>query len=147
MFTTNNKCLGGSWVDRENIILSKCKTLVIKDYSLTEFDNTLEDFIHNFLVSYNQKYKTASLGDLGRDQCSTGRLRSLADIFMICKHYFPSCTLEEVKDALYANINMLSTQVCSTIHKRVYWIRHNSTEKRHEDSVDEFGLKFNNYLK
>lgn len=144
-FTTKSVCPGKTWKEREELILKSNKPLAIKDFSLTEYDTSLEDFIHNFLVSYNQKYKTATIGNLGSDQCSAGKLRSLIDIFLICKHYFYECTLEDVKVALYANQNMLSHHVCSTINRRVYWIRHTNTSQNHLDQKDEFGLTIKNY--
>ena len=142
-YTTTNRCPGSTWAEREVLILKSEGPLVIKDYSLTEFDDILEDFIHNYLVSYNYKFKTAKLSSLSTDQCSSGRLRSLVDLFLICKHYFHECTLEEVKIALYNNYNMLSFQICSTIKRRVYWIKHGSQSKYNLTDMDEFGLTIN----
>ena len=144
MYTTSNKCPGKTWEEREKLILAKCKPLAIREFSLTEFDDTLEDFIHNFLARYNGKYTTAEItekGISGTTQCSYGKLRSLIDIFLICKHYFPECTLKEVKTALYANLGVLSSHVCGTIRRRVYWIHLGSNGiLNHSDLIDEFGL-------
>jgi hypothetical protein len=142
-YTTKNRCTKTTWAKREAEILSKCKPLVIKNFSLTEYDDTLEDFIHNYLVNYNYKFTTAELNSLDTEQCSSGRLRSLIDIFLICKHYFSSCTLEEVKIALYKNYDLLSTQVCSTVHRRVYWLKFGTHTKNHLGDLDEFGLTIN----
>lgn len=144
MYTTNNRCLAKTWKEREDLILKACKPLVIKEFTLTEFDDNLEDFIHNFLARYNAKYETTTLDDLTGKQCDKGRLRSLIDIFLICKYYFPQCTLEEVKIALYNNDDILSSQVCGTVHRRVYWISLGSKGiHNHLTNQDELGLTIN----
>ena len=147
MYTTLKKCPGVTWKIREKNILKVCKPLVIKGFSLTEYDDCLEDFIHNFLVRYNAQYETTTLDTMNGSQCAPRRLRSLIDIFLICKHYFPECSLEEVKDALHAN-EALSSQVCSTVRRRVYWCYPNSIPAvRNTESEDEFGLIYEKYKK
>lgn len=137
-----NKCPGKTWAEREELILSKSKPLAIQGFSLTEHDDCLEDFIHNFLVRYNSVHGTSTAGDISGIQCHPNRLRSLVDIFLISKYYFPDCTLESVKDALYANSDVLSINVCSTIKRRVYSInRGGARGLGHMEDPDEFGLK------
>lgn len=143
MYTTNNKCLAETWKEREDLILKASKPLVIKEFTLTEFDDNLEDFVHNFLVRYNNVYETTTLDNLTGKQCDKRRLRSIIDIFLICKHYFSQCSLEEVKIALYNNEG-LHSQVCSTVNRRVYWIRLGEIGSHsHIDMRDEFGLTIN----
>lgn len=146
MYTTNNRCPGKTWEEKEKYIISNTKPLIIKDFSLTEYDDTLEDFIHNYLFLYNNKYITVPIYNMDQIQCTVGKLRSLIDIYSICRHYFTGCTLREVKDALYSNRSILSSQVCNTINRRVYWIKLPHAVIRHEDQKDELGFTINELI-
>src|ERR1017187_4138221 len=58
-------------------------------------DLTLKQFIYKFLSEWNIKnfvYKVIN----SRLQCDKNRRRSLGDIFLICKYYYPNCTFKEV---------------------------------------------------
>lgn len=144
MYTTRERVPGKTWEEKEKEILKTYKPLALKDYQLTENDENLEDFIHNFLMVYNQKYPTVSQNNRDVNQCRRGAHRSLIDIFLVSKYYFPDCTLEEVKNALYSNGENLVYQTCSTVNRRVYelkthtnfigWIRHGFND------VDELGF-------
>lgn len=140
-FTTTNPVKGATLKEKEEYILKHLKPLALVGYSLTEDDENLEDFIHNFLAVYNRMHKTAFLSDLDSAQCLAGRHRSLVDIFLICKHYFPDCTLKEVRDSLYSLGDNLCYQLCSTVHRRVYElkIKYPSMNRHGQTSKDEFG--------
>lgn len=55
-------------------------------------------------------------------QCSAGRRRSLGDIYMICKYYYPDCTLEEVLKNLLWMLKgrLIGGSHCNLIHKFVF---------------------------
>ena len=141
--TVENIVPGNTLEEKEKYILDNYPTIAIMDFVLSEYDNCIEDFISNFLTVYNKKYKTSYSTTYETAQCNPGKLRSLLDVFLITKHYFPSATLKEVIKAMNAIESTLHTQVCSTVKRRVYW--HNistaSSEKYHPEKIDEFGYK------
>lgn len=145
--TTQNRIPGNSVEEKEAYILRHCSPLAIQNYTLTKYDDCVEDFIHNFLVIHNRAHKTITI-DNKAEQTRPAAHRSLIDIFMICKYYFPSCTLREVIKGLYSMDNMLCSQICSTIHRRVYELE--ITQGRiwvhHLDDRDEFNYTKQDYL-
>lgn len=70
-------------------------------------------------------------------QTTSGRRRSLGDIFMICRYYYPTITLAEVLTQLYAKFG---SSICSTIHKRVFYIRNG-----HDIGTDEYNYPLSFY--
>ena len=89
-------------------------------FQLTPNDTTLKNFIYNFINSYNYSYATFDHNDMF--QCHPGRRRSLGDIYLICKHYFPECTMEEVL-LILLNLTIdrrIGGSYCSTICKYVW---------------------------
>lgn len=145
--TTHNRIPGNSVEEKEAYILANCVLLSIQNYTLTEYDDCLEDFIHNFLAVYNRQYKTITV-DNKQEQTRAGAHRSLIDIFMICKYYFPSCTLKNVIKGLYALNNSLCSQICNTINRRVYEleITQGRLWRSHLEDIDEFNYTEQDYL-
>lgn len=116
-------------------------------------DITLKQFIHTLVRQYNYKYDTVFVKNeySTRVQCFSGKRRSLGDIYLICKHYYPNCKIEEVLSIL---INLLQNKeiygsYCSTIHKYVFHLSSNFTKTNCEveyceeyyfsDFVETFG--------
>jgi len=145
--TTQNKIPGDSVEEKEAYILSNSLPLELLNYSLTIYDDCLEDFIHNFLAVHNKDYKTITTDDK-HEQTRAGAHRSLIDIFMICKYYFPNCTLREVIKGLYSLQSTLCSQVCTTINRRVYELEVTQSRlwQNHLDDKDEFGYTLDDYL-
>lgn len=153
MYTTGVRVPGTTLEEKESHILTNLNLLCLIDYTLTEYDNCVEDFIHNFLVVYNRKYKTGVVNkniEVLEKPVATNALkhRSLIDIFLISKYYFPECTLKQCIKGLYSLNDSLCTQICSTIHRRVYEIRITQSDlwKRHLADHDELGYNTNYYL-
>jgi hypothetical protein len=107
---------------------------------------TLPDFLRTFFLTWNNEKDTIFVED--RDiQTAAGKRRSVGDIFMICRYYYPTCTLSEVYDKL---LNLLPitmpsgfrTSYCSTINKRV-WYFDSTKESAQRDlhKADEYGNK------
>ena len=76
-------------------------------------------------------------------QTTKGRRRSLGDIFMICKYYYPNISLSTVIAWLYSP-EYFKGQYCSEVKKRVWRIDYNVMN--HENFNDEYG-KTTNYYK
>lgn len=106
----------------------------------------LPDFLRTFFLKWNDEKDTIFVEN--RDiQTAAGKRRSVGDIFMICRYYYPTCTLSEVYDKL---LNLLPitmpsgfrTSYCSTINKRV-WYFDSTKESAQLDlhKADEYGNK------
>ena len=114
----------------------------------------LVEFMYRFFGDYNQAYNTCySHGERASEQTPVGKRRSLTDIFLICRKYYPACTLKEVVQFLYvdiyARIPHLRTLKCSSIHKRVWWLsgEHFPQDKiKHRSTPDEFDYTFDEYI-
>lgn len=103
----------------EQELLSKNVLFYLKGYFFDETLN-LNDFIYRFITFLNNNYNTYKKEDVLI--CRAGRRRSLGDIFLICKTYYPDCTIEDVVKVL---INLCETQKiagsrCLDIHKFVF---------------------------
>lgn len=121
--------------------------------SLGGFTNTcktLQEFLINFINDYNNRFNTVYYNS-GNTQTSCGRRRSLGDIYMICKFYFPNIELIDVVKLLYGEFlttdvfkrpntsKDLRTSYCSTINKRVWYSNTNNFLIADEFHYDEYG--------
>lgn len=145
--TTNNRIPFNTIEEKENYILNHSDPIYLENYSLTPYDDCLEDFIHNLLTVHNRTHRTLYLNNKTvqtRDRAH----RSLIDIFLICRYYFPGCTLKEVIKGLYALNSTLCSQICTTINRRVYELEVTQGRlwKNHLNDRDEFGYTEQDYL-
>lgn len=104
---------------------------------------SLDSFLTNFFLTYNNRYNTYYVNS-NRSQTPAGRRRSLGDIFMICKTYYPTCNLHDVIKALYVTLpaasgtRNLGSLICSQINKRVWWM-YTNPRFDHGANTDEYG--------
>lgn len=77
-------------------------------------------FLYYFLTKHNSEFNTYSGNYL---VCGVNRRRSIHDLYLISKHYFPTLTLEELILSLNALIERreICTQYCTTINKYVFY--------------------------
>lgn len=121
--------------------------------TFTNPNQTLEEFLFNFFGNYNPNYNTCySDGERASEQTPAGKRRSLSDIFLICRKYYPTCSLRDVIQYLYVDVFVkiphLRTLKCFVISKRVWWIagEHAGVDKiKHTTISDEFGFIFDEY--
>jgi hypothetical protein len=107
---------------------------------------TLSDFLRTFFLKWNDEKDTIFVED--RDiQTAAGKRRSVGDIFMICRYYYPTCTLSQVYDILLNQLPItmpsgFRTSYCSTINKRV-WYYDATKESAQKDlnKADEYSNK------
>ncbi len=80
----------------------------------------LSDFIYTFIFSLNNIYYSAEKD--GWINCDIRRRRSLGDIFLICKRYYPDCTIRDVLKELIILLGkkQIGASWCNTIHKYVF---------------------------
>jgi len=112
-------------------------------------EESKKEFMLKFFKKFNIEKETiiATSKEVHTD---TGRRRSLGDIFMIMKYYYPDITLAEVMNLLQVQMPKelagFRTSMCNTIKKRVYYYDPSkSTEVCNKDSVDEYGNTYGDY--
>lgn len=81
----------------------------------------MEEFIKTFFNRYNLTYFTYE-SSTDKLVCKRHRRRSVGDIYLICKNYFPDTNLDEVIKCLIrlVNSNTLAVSKCSDIKKYVF---------------------------
>ena len=106
-------------------------------------DKTINSFISNFFKEY--VYTCVTFDKRECYICSTNRRRSLHDLYLICKNYFPECTFEDV---LKIVINMtenhtplLNYSFCRDVRKYVFYI---SNISNHFEGNNK--LEFNDFI-
>lgn len=86
----------------------------------------LKTFIKRFILCYNLDYLTVRVFD---DQivCGRRKRRSLGDIYLLCRSYYPSCTLEEVLIILITlcEKGTIFGSYCNQINKYVFHVSSN----------------------
>lgn len=119
------------------IRLEKTKKKTVKEMGL-------ESFLVKFFTEWNNEKNTIYADDKSI-QTDMEKRRSLGDIYMICKYYFPDMTLKELFHLLYNKLFDLvnegfRTSHCNTIHKRVWY--HDPVKQKRIWNLfieDEFG--------
>ena len=85
----------------------------------------LEKFIICFIYYYNRLNATLYLDD--KLQCYSDRRRSIGDIYLICKYYYPNITIIDIIKTLSKLIDygVLHSSRCNQIQKYVFTIGSN----------------------
>lgn len=153
---TTNRLISKNLEDKEKEILQREPLLAFgADFILSENDDNVEDFVYNVMVSYKDRYTTHVVDPdtlLRKPQVHTnvGRHRSLVDLFLLCRYYFPNCTLLQVIKGLYYlnSINVLGYQTCCTVNRRVYEckIKYPAFNLSNPSDYDELNLKVTDYI-
>ena len=142
----------------QRIIISSYTRPIRLERTLRVRKETLAVFINKFFTEWNGnnevdeeqgEYKNTIYVDNHEVQTDWGRRRSLGDIFMICRYYYPNCTLREVMTVLTTIVgnSHFRSSWCNTIRKKVWYYDTNSengvfnTEKQ-----DEYGYTYAQYL-
>jgi hypothetical protein len=119
-------------------------------YKSQKKELSLKEFLINFFTQYNNENKTIYKDDKST-QTDVGKRRSLGDIFLICKYYYPKATLKEVVEILYNDlfndIPRFRSSACYQIKKRVFY-QGNANQKSEVydlDDNDEWKVKFNDW--
>ncbi len=142
----------------QRIIISPYTRPIRLERTLRVRKETLAVFINKFFTEWNGnneideeqgEYKNTIYVDNHEIQTDWGRRRSLGDIFMICRYYYPNCTLREVLTVLTTIVGNphYRSSWCNTIRKKVWYYDTNAengvfnTEKQ-----DEYGYTYTQYL-
>ncbi len=117
----------------------------------TLFAQEVEDFIQDPTEDEEEDERVDPIdAKIGEVACRPNKRRSLGDIYMICKYYYPRCTLKQVLTIIY---NELSEEIdgfrssnCSTINKRVFYVNESEgTQIMEQSQKDEYGMTVKNY--
>lgn len=149
--TTTGTVSSGRFAAVEQAILSRNTRPIRLERLLKRRTETLQRFLERFFQDWNDDRNTIYVDD-SSVQTEMGRRRSLGDIYMICKYYYPTCTLNEVLNLLYNVLptsmpNGFRTSYCNTILKRVwYFDEDQATNQLDKTRNDEFGNNYQFYL-
>ena len=99
----------------------------VKEFLIKFFKGT-----GNMTQGWNNSKNTIYL-DNSEVQTESGRRRSLGDIFIVLRYYYPNITLKEVVKLLYVTLpeelrgnNGLRSSYCNQINKRVWYCENNA---------------------
>lgn len=109
---------------------------------------TLSEFIHSFLYHYNNTFPTCDKNK--KVTTPTGKRRSLGDIYMICRSYFPDVTLKDVLRVLcfITESRGYRSSYCYQINKRVwYYSKTKMNAVYDKNKTDEWGHRYSYYMK
>lgn len=113
--------------------------------------STVEEFLIKYFKELN-KEKDTIVVETKQIQTSKNRRRSLGDIYMLCKYYFPKVTLDEIIGLLYGTKfsekigKGFRTSYCFTINRRVwYYSPCLNSEVANTTYPDEFGNVYSYY--
>lgn len=117
--------------------------------TLRKRKETLQEFLTIFFEEWNLDKDTIYVATQDV-QTIAGKRRSLGDIYMICKYYYPKVTLEEIIRILYT---VLPTALrgfcsckCSQIQKRVWFYEEGRTNNdSQKDAADEYSHTMHYY--
>lgn len=110
-----------------------------------DFKRKLSEKKPEFMLKFferNDAYETI-FTESKKLQCNRGCRRSLGDIYMILKYYYPRCTLASIIPYFYGKdkLKTLASQFCGSTQKRVFREGYAKIEghEYHPTSKDEFG--------
>lgn len=112
---------------------------------------TVKEFLVAFFTKYNNDRNTIYVSNK-TVQTTTGRRRSMGDLFKICQYYYPEVTLLELVTLLFRELKNtpglkggFRYSYCTTVKRRVFYFSSGSGTLE-ENSVDEFGFKPEYYI-
>lgn len=137
-------------------VLNKIDKAFPKPLKLANISKKKKESLHEFLIRFFTMLNNANatvFAGTKEIQTPAGRRRSLGDIYIICKYYYPNVTLEEVLGELYVGLPQhfpkgFRTSYCSFICKRVWYYSPNEPSAVYnKDTTDEYGRLYKTYLK
>lgn len=139
---------------RKSIESSYTRPIRLANFNKKRKEKSVKEFLIRFFTELNDSKETIYVDDK-TVQTEVGKRRSLGDIYMICKYYFPNTTLETVIYALYVELPAhfnnngfgFRTSYCYTINKRVwYYMPRTNSLVADRDQIDEYRHDYNYYL-
>lgn len=112
---------------------------------------SLQEFLVKFLTDWNNKKPTVYVSS-GRTQTPPRKRRSLGDIFLICKYYYPNLKLEDLIVELYVKLpghfnKGYRSSYCFAMNKRTfYYDPYQQNAIYNKTHNDEYGHHYKYYL-
>jgi len=99
--------------------------LLTKKYIIS-LHKTYSDFIIEFFNNYN--FNCITISENGNYICDKDRRRSLHDLYLITKYYYPEITFKDIISTVVSliNLKLLNGQYCNTVGKYVLYTNHKS---------------------
>jgi len=124
-------------------IIEKQPDLRLAKFFKRDLPSTVKEFLINFFTKYNAAHATILVSNK-TEQTSTGRRRSIGDLFKICQYYYPNVTLGEVAKLLFVGLQAhfktgFRYSYCSTVKKRVFYYAAGDTTYEENKIKDEYG--------
>jgi hypothetical protein len=122
--------------------LSYLNTNIIKERLSKEFINSrhskFEDFILQFFIQYNNECNTISSIHSKKIICDTNRRRSLHDIYLITKYYYPKIIFIDIIKTILSllKIGVIRGSYCSTVIKYVFYTINVSSHNNFEHTLE-----------
>lgn len=88
----------------ENNLLHECPNFYKLDGYLHDHKKPLEVFLEEFVLHLRNKYVTVSNNaKINFVVCGVGKNRTIGEIFLIARYYYPDCSYKEVRFSLTKN--------------------------------------------
>jgi hypothetical protein len=130
----------------ESSIINSNKKIRLEKFLRKDKGISLKVFLQTFFCKLNNEYNTIYYEDR-KVQTPKGKRRSLADLFLISKYYFPKTRLKEVLEILYSFENSkevpnFRSSFCNQIKKRTFYKGTSSQQSEilQSEIKDEFSL-------
>ena len=137
----------------EKIILNEFSNENIRlEKLLKKRKEPIDEFLVNFFTKNNNDKKTIFVKSK-EVYTDVKKRRSLSDIYMICKYYYPETTLKEVVDLLHKvlpqRVPRFRSSMCNMIKKRVFYqgSLEQSSHFYNYSTPDEFDMTIEQWLK
>ncbi len=117
---------------------------------LKKREEPLNAFMKEFFTRWNEEKDTIFTNNRNV-QTEAGKRRSLGDIYLICKHYYPKTTLKEVSNVLFnmfREVPRFRSSYCYRNNKRMFYVGVNDYEPTgifDKSHTDEYGNQWNFY--
>lgn len=98
------------------------------------------EFLQYFFTIYNRECITVN--KIGRVTCTEFKRRSLVDLYRICKYYYPTTSIKEVKEALWTLPFGIDVFICPDIKRRVHRRNAPNYGGITYNNADEFGWDY-----
>lgn len=136
-FNIKTKVIGDDFKERGEYIITFSPPLAF-DGKYSHSTKSIPDFLDSFM-ELNDKHDTINTST-GQTHCLRGKRRSLVDVFLVTRTYFPRVGLRTVIREITHNKRM-SSNLCQMTLKRVYYYRRGENPRHVQtENKDEFGL-------
>lgn len=145
----NNSYIKKSLKEYENSLNEKNTYYLTSITGSQKFDcivleSNIDEFLIKFFNNFNNTYRTHET-NTNKYICGISRRRSIGDLYLICKNYFPDTNLDDVIISLIKLVNSdkLGISKCSDIKKYVF-VKKNDYTGNYQDKNLEFihGINF-----